>query len=80
MHNKIFISADFEAKIFGRKSEKSAKNFWLKISQNENFIIQSGYGEHTLVPFFKKIQQYFCLKINQNENFIMQSGYEEQTL
>ena len=37
LHDQIFILADFETKKFGRESEKSAKNFYLKIGRNENF-------------------------------------------
>ena len=44
-----FVTGHTGSKKFGRKSEKSAKIiFWFKISRNENFIIQSGYGEQTL--------------------------------
>ena len=52
MHNKVFISADCEAKNFGRKSEKSAKFFCLKISRNENFVMQMAYGDKRLFNKF----------------------------
>jgi hypothetical protein len=45
LQNKIFISADFETKKF---TQKSAKIFYLKISQNENFIMQMAYGDKKL--------------------------------
>ena len=47
---EIFISADFEPKILDEnwpKNGKIGKNCWLTISQND-FIMQSGYGEQTL--------------------------------
>ena len=43
-----FVTGHTGSKKFGRKSEKSAKFFWFKISRNENFNFQSGYGEQTL--------------------------------
>ena len=39
LHNKIFISANFEPKTSGQKFRFSA-NFWLKIDWNDNFIIR----------------------------------------
>ena len=58
LHNKIFISADFEAKNFSRKLEKLVNFFSLKIGWNENFIMQMAYGDKKLFYNFF----YFLMK------------------
>ena len=51
LHNKIFISANFEQYNFGRFSlifcQFQAKFFFAQ-NENENYIMQSGYGDETL--------------------------------
>ena len=61
MDNKIFISAYLEAKNFGRKSEKLANFFCLKISRNENFIMQMAYCDKKL---FNKIFSFIIEKFD----------------
>ena len=45
LHDKSFISADFEAKKFRQFFQFLAKIFCLKIGRNENFIMQMAYGD-----------------------------------
>ena len=73
MHNKIFISADFEAKNFRRKLEKLAKFFCIKIDRNEKFIIQMAYGD-------KNIFYNFFLFIIEKFDFLVEIPPEREVL
>ena len=46
---QIFFSANLGTKNFGLKLEKSVKFFFLKIGRKKKSIMQSGYGEQTLL-------------------------------
>ena len=56
LHNKKFISADFEEKFvahfFKRFANFLGNFFLLKIDRNENCIMQCGHGEQTLWKIF----------------------------
>ena len=52
LHNKIF--GRFYTKNFGRFLQFSAKFFCLKIARNENFIMQTAYGDKKLFKDFLK--------------------------
>ena len=65
LHNEKIISADFEQKkncpFFETFCQFWGKFFLLKIGRNENFIMQGGYGEQTLLnKFFHLLLKKFC--------------------